>query len=186
MNKRSLKSILAALVIASAPIAVSVVSAQSAAPSKPAATSSKDKPGKGQPRKGQPSKGSSKGDSGKGNKGDSGKSNSGKGDSSKNGPDGGRGMGGSAVFDATAKALGFSSDELRTQLRAGKTISELAKAKNISETAVHDAAVAGLKTQLETKVTAGKLTQAQADERLKTAQADATFGLQVGKGGNRR
>jgi hypothetical protein len=167
MNNRILKSVLAALIIASTPVAVSVVSAQST----PASTSSKGEASKGN---------SGKNNSGKGN---SGKGNSHKGNSGKGNSDGGRGMGGSAVFDATAKALGFSSEELRTQLRAGKTISELAKSKNINETVVHDAAVAALKTQLETKVAAGKITQAQADERLKTAQADVTFGLQVGKGG---
>jgi hypothetical protein len=176
MNKRILKSVLAALVISSAPLAVSVVSAQSAPASKPATTSSK-----GHSHKGNSSKGNSgKGDAGKGN---SSKGNSGKGNSGRANSDTGRGTGGSAVFEATAKVLGFSSDELRTQLKAGKTISELAKAKNISETVVHDAAVAALKTQLETKVAAGKLTQVQADERLKTAQADVTFGLQVGKDG---
>jgi hypothetical protein len=107
----------------------------------------------------------------------------------KGGPDGGPGLGGpggSTVFDATAKILGLSSDELRTQLQSGKTISELAKAKNISETAVHDAAVTALKTQLAADVKAGKITQAQADEHLKQAQANANFGLQAGRGGPRR
>jgi hypothetical protein len=96
------------------------------------------------------------------------------------------GSGGVVMFEATAKALGVTISELSTQLQSGKTISEIAKAKNISETVVHDAAVAAYKTQLQTKVTAGTLTQAQADERLKVAQADAAFGLQLGRGGHRR
>ena len=101
---------------------------------------------------------------------------------------GGRGMGGPGfagfmVFDAAAKALGLSSDQLRSELQSGKTIPEIAKAKNISEKTVRDAALAALKTQLDADVKAGRLTQAQADERLKRAQEDPNFGLGLGRRG---
>ncbi len=96
---------------------------------------------------------------------------------------GDRGPGGPALMDATAKALGLSSEELRTQLQSGKTITEIAAAKKVDLKTVQAAVIAAYKTQLEAAVKAGKLTQAQADERLKAAQADPNFGLESGRGG---
>ena len=110
-----------------------------------------------------------------------------------NGPDGrgapgGDRIGGPELMDATAKALGLSSEELRTQVKSGKTITEIATAKKIDVKTVQAAVIAAYKTQLEAAVKAGKLTQAQADERLKTAQTDPNFGLEFGhgRGGPRR
>ena len=109
-------------------------------------------------------------------------------------PDG-RGFGGdrmtggsAAVTDAAAKALGLTSEALHTQLKAGKTISEIAAAQKVDVKTVQAAVIAAFKTQLEADVKAGKLTQAQADERLKAAQADPNFGLEFGhgRGGPRR
>jgi hypothetical protein len=101
---------------------------------------------------------------------------------------GDRGPGGPALMDATAKALGLSSEELRTQVQSGKTITEIAAAKKVDLKTVQAAVLAAFKTQLEADVKAGKLTQAQADERLKAAQADPNFGLEFGhgRGGPRR
>jgi hypothetical protein len=83
---------------------------------------------------------------------------------------GGKGIGGhhlfgtgQAMLDAAAGALNLSSDELRTQLRSGQTLSEIAQAQGTSEQAVIDAALAAARTQLDQAVTAGTLTQAQAD-----------------------
>jgi hypothetical protein len=94
-----------------------------------------------------------------------------------------RGPGGPALMDATAKALGLSSEELRTQIQSGKTITEIAATKKVDLKTVQAAVLAAFKTQLEADVKAGKLTQAQADERLKMAQADPNFGLEFGRGG---
>ena len=96
--------------------------------------------------------------------------------------------GGAAVTDAAAKALGLTSEALHTQLKAGKTISEIAAAQKVDVKTVQAAVIAAFKTQLEADVKAGKLTQAQADERLKAAQADPNFGLKFGhgRGGPRR
>ena len=96
--------------------------------------------------------------------------------------DGPRGPGGAAVTDATAKALGLTSEALRTQLKAGKTITEIAAVQKVDVKTVQAAVIAAYKTQLDAAVKAGKLTQAQADERLKTAQADPNFGLEFGRG----
>lgn len=68
-----------------------------------------------------------------------------------------------AMLDAAAKALNITTDELKTQLRSGQTLAQLAQAHNTTEQAVTDAALAAAKTQLDQAVTNGTLTQAQAD-----------------------
>ena len=85
-------------------------------------------------------------------------------------PFGGPGMKDDAVTKAIADKLGLTADELHTQLRAGKTLAELATAKGLTEQDLKTAAVAAMKTQLDEAVKAGKLTQAQADEMLKRFQ----------------
>jgi hypothetical protein len=98
-----------------------------------------------------------------------------------------RGPGAMVLVDATAKALGLSSEELRTQIQSGKTISEIASTQKVDLKTVQAAMLAAHKTQLEAAVKAGKLTQAQADERLKAAQTNPNFGLGFGgRGGPRR
>jgi hypothetical protein len=99
------------------------------------------------------------------------------------GAPGGDRVGGPELMDATAKALGLTSEELRTQVQSGKTITEIATAKKVDVKTVQAAVLAAYKTQLEAAVKAGKLTQAQADERLKAAQANPNFGLESGRGG---
>jgi hypothetical protein len=100
------------------------------------------------------------------------------------------GPGGPALMDATAKALGLTSEELRSQVQSGKTITQIATAQKVDVKTVQAAVLAAFKTQLAAEVKAGKLTQAQADERLKTAQANPNFGLEGrgrgGPGGKRR
>ncbi len=99
------------------------------------------------------------------------------------GPNGNRMTGGPALMDATAKALGLTNEELRTQVQSGKSITEIAASKNVDLKTVQAAVIAAYKTQLEAAVKAGKLTQAQADERLKAAQANPYFGLNAGRDG---
>ena len=116
--------------------------------------------------------------------------NGGRGGNGRDGGPNGRGApggdrmtgGGAAVTDAAAKALGLTSEALRTQVKAGKTISEIAAAQKVDVKTVQVAVLAAFKTRLEADVKAGKLTQAQADERLKAAQADPNFGLEFGHG----
>jgi hypothetical protein len=50
-----------------------------------------------------------------------------------------------------------------TQLRNGETLAAIAQAQDTTEQAVIDAALAAARTQLDQAVTAGTLTQAQAD-----------------------
>lgn len=88
-----------------------------------------------------------------------------------------------AMTEAAAQALGISADELRTALRDGQTVAELAAANGTTEQAVTDAALAAAKTQLDAAVAAGTLTQADAD----TIYADLEArGLELrGRGGPR-
>jgi L-alanine-DL-glutamate epimerase-like enolase superfamily enzyme len=79
---------------------------------------------------------------------------------------GGPHMGGAvqqAALDAAAKALNITSAELLTQLHSGQSLAQIAQAHNTTEQAVTTAALAAAKTQLDQQVTAGTLTQAQAD-----------------------
>ncbi|CAN5826535.1 hypothetical protein BH10CHL1_BH10CHL1_07000 [soil metagenome] len=83
---------------------------------------------------------------------------------------GGPGMFGSQATIATA--LGISESDLMTALKSGKTVADVATEKNVTLSTVVDAIVAEQTTTLAKAVTDGKITQAQADERiakLKTA-----------------
>ena len=93
---------------------------------------------------------------------------------------------GQAMLDAAAQALGITADELKTQLRSGQTLAQLAAAHNTTEQAVTDAALAAAKTKLDEAVQAGTLTQAQADSiYAELQQRGLNFaGKGPGRGGN--
>jgi len=61
----------------------------------------------------------------------------------------GMGLGDGAVLDAAAKAIGVSSDTLRTDMKNGQTIAQVAKSKNVAIQKVIDAMVAAAKKQIE-------------------------------------
>lgn len=71
-----------------------------------------------------------------------------------------------AIFPSLAKALGTTDTQLRTQLRAGKSIADIAKAQGKSLDDVRTAMKADAKTQADKSVADGDLTQAQADRLL--------------------
>ena len=75
---------------------------------------------------------------------------------------GGPGAGGPGL-DAVAKAVGITTDELRTGLQGGKTLAQLAKDNGVDQSTLVDRLVTAAKTQIAAAVTAGRLTQAQAD-----------------------
>lgn len=87
-------------------------------------------------------------------------------------PDGGhggpgmRGGRGGPGLEAAAAAIGISEEELRTALRDGGTLAEVAEANGVDPQAVIDALVAELQTRLDEKVADGDLTQEEADDRL--------------------
>ena len=66
------------------------------------------------------------------------------------------------MLDAAATKLGITADELKTQLRSGQTLAQLATAHNTTEQAVKDAARGG-QDQARRGGHGGHLTQAQAD-----------------------
>lgn len=76
-----------------------------------------------------------------------------------------------AMFEAAAKALNLTTDELRTKLRDGDTLAELAQAAGTTEKAVTDAALAAAKAKLDAAVAAGTITQTQADQHYARLQA---------------
>jgi len=80
----------------------------------------------------------------------------------------------SARFTQEAGILGVSVDDVKNAWAEGKTLQDLAKEKGISETDLQaklDAArQAEMKTKMQELVSAGTITQAQADKRLATMQ----------------
>lgn len=76
-----------------------------------------------------------------------------------------------------ASILGITPDEMKTNWAAGKGVREIAKEKGISDADLQKkfqaARVAQHKEMLQTLVTQGKITQAQADARLKFMQENA-------------
>ncbi len=79
---------------------------------------------------------------------------------------GGRGFGHGADLDAAAKAIGISSDDLRTGLQSGKSLAEIAQANGVTAQAVIDALVAAERAELDADVASGDITQAAADQKL--------------------
>jgi hypothetical protein len=69
------------------------------------------------------------------------------------------------VLSTAATALGVTPAELRTAIRSGKSIAEVAKDKGVDVQKVIDALVSARSTRIDEAVTAGKLTQEQGTAR---------------------
>jgi hypothetical protein len=89
------------------------------------------------------------------------------------GPDGpghvGRSFG--ADLSVAAKYLGLSESALRTKLRDGDSLAEVAKAQNKDVSGLQDAIVAAAKADLDKAVADKRLTQSQADDILSGLKA---------------
>ena len=92
-----------------------------------------------------------------------------------------------------SKVLGITEAELKTELEAGKSIADVAKAKNVDLATVKAALVAEAKAHIDAEVAAGKHTAAEGVTKLaeKTSRIDTmltTAGLPArgphGKGGH--
>jgi ribosomal protein S20 len=79
---------------------------------------------------------------------------------------------------AVASALGITPAELRTELKSGKDLKQLAAAKGVSYATVTTAALEPIKAALDAAVKAGTIKQARADRiltRLEANLADGRF-----------
>jgi len=76
--------------------------------------------------------------------------------------------------EAVATALGITVEELKTELSSGKSIADVAKAKNVDIAKVISAMTAQMKAHLDEEVASGEHTQAEADAKLAEFTARAT------------
>jgi hypothetical protein len=69
-------------------------------------------------------------------------------------------------LDAAAEALGVTEDELRTQLRNGNSIADVAEAEGVDIETVKDAMLEAFRTHEQEHVASGRLTQDQANANI--------------------
>lgn len=105
------------------------------------------------------------------------------------GQHGGRGGHGPAKFATTnlATVLKLTEAELQTELKAGKTLTQIAAAQNVDIADVKNVLESDFKAHLDEEVASGEHTQAEADAKLaefKTRIDDMVNGVHVGKGGH--
>jgi polyhydroxyalkanoate synthesis regulator phasin len=82
------------------------------------------------------------------------------------GPHGGHHKGIFADLGVAAKYLGLTDAELRTELEGGKSLADVAKAKNKSVDGLVDSLLAAAKTRLDQAVENGRLTKDEETEML--------------------
>lgn len=90
----------------------------------------------------------------------------------KHGGRGGHGWGGN--IDAIAEVLGLTADELKAEIKEGKTIAAIATEKGVAVQTVIDAQVSEIKQKLNEQLAAGEITQEQYDTKLAAAVDRAT------------
>lgn len=108
----------------------------------------------------------------------------GKGHSGKGGHMGHRGAPKFATEDL-AKVLGLSLDELNTELKAGKTLAQIAESKNVSIDKVKDQLLADYTAKEQAEVAEGKHTQEEVDAKIaefETRLDDIVNGVRPMKG----
>jgi len=69
-------------------------------------------------------------------------------------------------LSAAATAFGLTEEELRAQLKDGKSLADLAKEHGVDAQKVVDALTSAIKSRIAEEVSAGKLTQEQANKQL--------------------
>jgi hypothetical protein len=77
-------------------------------------------------------------------------------------------------LSGVAEALGMTAEELHTALEGDQTLAAIAADRGVDVADVVDAILAAQREQLAAEVSAGELTQAQADEILAGAEERAT------------
>ncbi len=91
------------------------------------------------------------------------------------GGEGGHRGGAGTSFDTLSEIIGLTSDEIKAQLKEGKTITEIAAAQGISEEQLQEALYTAMAAKLAEKVADGSLTQEQADKMLERLQDGKLF-----------
>ncbi len=89
---------------------------------------------------------------------------SGRGDRGDHGGRGGHGFGKGIGLDAAAEALGMTADELKTELRDGTTVKELAEEKDVELSKVIGALVAAANERIDQAVENGRISEERAEE----------------------
>lgn len=72
------------------------------------------------------------------------------------------------VVTAVADSLKLTVDQLKSELKSGKSLGDIAKAQTVDLQKVKDAITSSSKTQLDAAAKAGKITQSQADKLYQT------------------
>lgn len=88
-----------------------------------------------------------------------------------------RGVFGARDFTSAAAVLGMTEDELKASLADGKSLADLAKEKDVEVRKLIEAQAETFKSAIQEALSAGKLTQEQADKL--SAEAEATAGKLV-------
>ena len=86
----------------------------------------------------------------------------------------GRAFGLGVASEAVTDLLGIDAQELRTQLRDGATLAEIAEAQGVEVQAVIDELVGEVEERVTNAVENGRIDQAEADEKLAEAEARIT------------
>lgn len=86
----------------------------------------------------------------------------------------GPGMGRNNSLDVVSELTGLTEDAIFTQLKAGKTLAQIAESKNISQDTLVTALVKDVRQNLDTAKTDGKITQEQYDSCVADLQAKIT------------
>lgn len=84
-----------------------------------------------------------------------------------------RGHGGRCSLEAVAEAIGIDVDTLQAELDAGNSIADVAADNGVDVDVVVDAILDAKEDRLDAKVESGRLTEAEADERLADAETRA-------------
>jgi polyhydroxyalkanoate synthesis regulator phasin len=83
--------------------------------------------------------------------------------------------------EVLAELLGIDVDTLRTELRAGKTVAEIATEQGVDPQTVIDALVAEAESHLDLSVENGRLTQEEADAQLQEVIERVTDRVENGR-----
>lgn len=95
--------------------------------------------------------------------------------------------GAGVISDAITKLLGMTPEQIYAERAAGKTLSQIAKQKGVTDQQLIDAIVAGREEVIDQAVKDGRMTQAQADWMLAKMKVMAPFQITnpFGPGGMR-